>query len=94
MSTTSLPPDLEKFVHDQLASGKYQSSADVLTDAVRLLRDRELRREELRTEIDRGIRQLEAGECVDLDSDAALEAFFDDADARGRKRLSARPDGQ
>lgn len=94
MSMASLPPDLEKFVLDQLAAGKYQSSADVLCDAVRLLRERELRREELRSEIDRGIRQLETGEFVELDSDAALEAFFDDSEARGRQRLSTKPDGQ
>ena len=89
MSFASLPPDLEQFVLDQLASGKYQSSADVLCDAVRLLRERERRLTELRSEIDQGIKQLETGDCVELESDAALEAFFDDAEARGRQRVAS-----
>jgi len=86
----SLPPDLEQFVHDQLATGKYLSSSDVLCDAVRLLRERELRREVLQREIDRGITQLDSGEFVELDSEVALQAFFADVAARGQQRLSAK----
>jgi antitoxin ParD1/3/4 len=81
---------LEQFVLDQLASGKYQSSSDVVCDAVRLLRDRERRREELRKEVNRGIEQLEHGQFVELDSEAALQEFFDSVEARGQQRLSAK----
>jgi antitoxin ParD1/3/4 len=89
VSTTPLPPDLEQFVFDQLAKGKYQSATDVVCDAVRLLRDRDERLEALRVEIDRGIAQLDAGEFIELDSDAALQAFFDDIEARGKHRLDS-----
>ena len=88
MSMASLPPDLEQFVLDQLATGKYQSSDDVLCDAVRLLREREQKLVALRAEINRGIEQLESGDCIELDSDSALEAFFDDIEARTQQRLS------
>ena len=84
----SLPPDLEQFVLDQLATGKYQSSSEVLCDAVRLLREREVRLDALRSEVDRGIMQLDTNEFVELDSEAALQAFFDDIEARGQQRLS------
>jgi len=90
----SLPPDLEQFVHDQLATGKYQSATDVLCDGVRLLRDREVRLESLRNEIDRGITQLDRGEFVELDLEAAMQDFFDDVEARSRQRLSAEQGGQ
>jgi putative addiction module CopG family antidote len=90
VSIASLPPDLEQFVLDQLAAGKYQSSSDVLCDAVRLLRDRELRRAELQREIDRGIGQLDSGEYVELSSDAELQAFFDEAAVRGQQRTSTK----
>jgi antitoxin ParD1/3/4 len=83
---------LEQFVLDQLASGKYQSSSDVVCEAVRLMRDRERRREELRREVDRGIAQLEAGEFVELDSEAALQDFFDDIEARRQQRFNAKRD--
>ena len=69
----SLPPDLEQFVHDQLAKGRYQSASDVLCDAVRLLREREVRLEALRGDIDRGITQLNTGEFVEIDSETALQ---------------------
>lgn len=86
----ALPPDLQQFVQDQLAAGKYQSASDVVCDAVRLLRERELRLEALRHEIDRGIRQIDSGEYVEIESEAALQKFFDDIEARGQQRLSAK----
>jgi antitoxin ParD1/3/4 len=89
MSTTPLPPELEQFVFDQLAKGKYQSATDVVCDAVRLLREREERLESLRREIDRGLAQLDAGEFIELNSDAELRAFFDDIEERGKQRLAA-----
>ena len=90
MSASSLPPDLQQFVLDQLATGKYQSSSDVVCDAVRLLRDREHRREKLRKEVDQGIAQLDTGEFIELDSEDALQGFFDDVAARGQQRHSAK----
>jgi antitoxin ParD1/3/4 len=86
----ALPPDLQQFVQDQLAAGKYQSASDVVCDAVRLLRDRELTLEGLRNEIDRGVRQLDSGECVEIESEAALQAFFDDIETRSQQRRSAK----
>jgi antitoxin ParD1/3/4 len=89
MSTTSLPPDLEQFVFAQLAKGKYQSAHDVVCDGVRLLREREERLEVLRAEIDKGIAQLDAGEFIEINSEAELQAFFDDIEERGNRRLAS-----
>ena len=86
MSTTPLPPELEQFVFDQLAKGKYQTATDVVCDAVRLLRERELRIETLRSEIDLGLADIEKGNYVELDSEAALQAFFNDIEVRSQKR--------
>jgi antitoxin ParD1/3/4 len=90
MSIGSLPPDLEQFVQDQLAQGKYQSESEVLCDAVRLMKQRELRLESLRMEIDRGLEQLDHGDYIELEGEADLRAFFEDIKARGRKRLDNR----
>jgi antitoxin ParD1/3/4 len=89
----SLPPDLEQFVLDQLAAGRYQTSSEVLCDAVRLLRDRENRRDEVQKEIDRGLAELESGQSTELNSDAELRAFFDDIETRSQQRLSIKRDG-
>jgi putative addiction module CopG family antidote len=87
MSIPSLPPDLAQFIHDQLAAGKYASESEVVCDAVRLLRDRESRLESLRSEITRGIDQLDRGEYIELDSDESLDEFIGDIETRAQKRL-------
>jgi putative addiction module CopG family antidote len=46
-----LPADLEQFVEQELASGKYASRDELVTEAVRLLREREHHLKELREEI-------------------------------------------
>jgi antitoxin ParD1/3/4 len=86
MSSESLPPDLAQFVANQLALGKYGSASDVVCDAVRLMREREERLEALRTEVDRGIAQLESGDFVELDGEEDIDAFFNDVLARADQR--------
>jgi Arc/MetJ-type ribon-helix-helix transcriptional regulator len=38
MDISRLPADLETFVQEEIASGKYQSEAELVTEAVRLLK--------------------------------------------------------
>jgi Arc/MetJ-type ribon-helix-helix transcriptional regulator len=40
MNRSELPADLEAFVRQELAEGKYRSEAELIVDAVRLLRER------------------------------------------------------
>lgn len=64
----SLTPELERFVREQVGSGRYLSSSELVREALRLLQDRERYRElklaELKTEIQRG---LESGPAALLD---------------------------
>ena len=46
--TEVLPPDLQQFVKQELASGAYQSEEELMVEAVRLLRDSHLGWDELR----------------------------------------------
>lgn len=88
----SLPPELQQFVEQELASGRYQTREDVICDALRLLRERKLH--ELRREIDAGLQQLDRGEGIELEDERSLQAFFDDIKARGRERLEAHESGK
>jgi antitoxin ParD1/3/4 len=90
MSPDSLPPDLAQFVSDQLALGKYDTATDVVCDAVRLLREREERLKSLRTDIQKGIEQLDAGQCIELDADEDIDTFFDDVLARAAERAPSK----
>jgi Arc/MetJ-type ribon-helix-helix transcriptional regulator len=41
MNRSELPADLEAFVQQELAEGKYPSEAELVADALRLLRERQ-----------------------------------------------------
>jgi antitoxin ParD1/3/4 len=78
----SLTPHLEEVVKSKVESGRYTSASEVMREALRLLEERdrlhELRFEELRREIQKGI---DSGEATPLD--------IEDIKARGRQRLAA-----
>lgn len=68
--SVSLPPDLEKFVRQELASGEYASEEEILQEGLRLLQDRKQRLEQLRSDIQVGLDQLDRGEGAPLDMEA------------------------
>ena len=84
--TVSLPPELQKVVAEKVASGAYRSESEVITHAVRLLKERdEIRQrriEELRKEITIGLEQADRGEVAPLDVESIK--------AEGRKQLEQR----
>jgi len=86
-----LPSELQHFVEQELASGRYRSRDEVICEGLRLLRER--RRYELRREIDVGLQQLDRGEGIELEDEQALKAFFEDIKQRGRERREAHESG-
>jgi antitoxin ParD1/3/4 len=65
----ALTPDLEAFVQDRVASGRFQTAGDVVREGLRLLEVREHEREaviaELRGEIAVGLEQAKSGQLRD-----------------------------
>jgi antitoxin ParD1/3/4 len=59
--SADLGSQLEKFVADLVASGRYNSESEVLREAVQLIREREERLSALDEAILSGIASLEAG---------------------------------
>ena len=70
----SLTPELDRFVREAVGGGRYQSSSEVVREALRLLQDRQreeaARLEALRAAIQHGI---DSGPAVPLDM-AAIKA--------------------
>jgi antitoxin ParD1/3/4 len=81
VTTGSFSPELRQLVQEELATGEYASEDELLLQAVRLLADRNRRRQELRRELQVARDQLDRGEGIELDSDEALAAFFDEIEA-------------
>ena len=65
----SLTPELERFVHEKVQTGRYNSASEVIREALRVLHEREQIREihieELRKKIAKGVASLDRGEGID-----------------------------
>ena len=89
----SLTPRLEEYVKEKVKSGLYNSSSEVVREALRLMEERDrlrdIRLDELRKEIQIGIDQIDRGESTEYTTET-LHELFDDIRARGRAKLEAR----
>jgi Arc/MetJ-type ribon-helix-helix transcriptional regulator len=83
---TDLSQDNERFIENQIANGNYSERAEVLNDAVALLRQRQL----ILAKIDEGTLQLRDGEYSEYDDDS-LRARFIQLKDRARKRIESNP---
>lgn len=67
--TISVTPDLEAFIRERVASGRFDTASDVVREGLKLLEGREHEREavidELRREIEIGLEQAKAGQLRD-----------------------------
>lgn len=58
----SLTPELERLVNEKVESGLSQTASEVVREALRLLKERDRGREQLRTDVQAGFDQLARGE--------------------------------
>ncbi len=82
----SFSPELQQLVERELAAGSYRSEDELLLAAVRLLAQRDRRREELRREIQIGRDQLDRGEYTEYD-EQTLRELFDQLKQRAQRRI-------
>ncbi len=79
----SLTPELNRFVQERVATGRYQTASEVVREGLRLLehqdRDREATLDALRAKLARGSAQADRGEFVDP---AAVLAQIDELKRR------------
>jgi len=81
----SLTPELERFIEELVAGGRYRSASEAVRTAIRLLQDREAERsaklEALRQSIDAGVAELDRGDGASADEvfEEILKALRSDA---------------
>ncbi len=88
--TIDLTPELEKLVQSKVASGRYESAADVVREALRLFEEQDdflpLSKEEIGAQIEVGWQSARRGELVDGETVfRRLEARLDAIDRIAEK---------
>ena len=83
------PLELQQIVRQELASGNYSSEDELLLKAMRLLHQREDDLRNFKAQLQSRLDRLDRGEAVELEGETALQAFFDDIQARGQQRYEA-----
>ena len=86
----TLTPELEDLINEEMQSGDYFSPADVLREGLLSLKasriPKEVRRENLRREIQKGIDAMREGNYKSYNADE-LDEFFEDIIKRGTEKL-------
>ncbi len=76
MIVPALPPELDEFVEQQIATGRYRCEEDLVVDAVRVLARLAARQHEFHDAVRHGVEQLARGEFTQYD-DQTLGELFD-----------------
>jgi antitoxin ParD1/3/4 len=89
----SLTPESDAFLQSRVESGRYQTSSEVVREALRLLQHQENERDEafrqLKAKLARGAGQAERGDL--LDGDEVFEELRELVEERRRAKRSAVP---
>ncbi len=67
------PPDVEKLVQEQMTASGYDSRDELLRDALRLLRELQIRKDELKRDVRIGVEQADQGRATASDIDELFE---------------------
>ena len=86
----SLTPELENLVNAKVKSGLYHTASEVIRDALRLLDERDrlyqMRLQEVRQEVHKGLDQLDRGEGRTLDPEDVKRRRPPTSSRRRRRR--------
>lgn len=90
----SLTQELESLIAKKVKSGRYHSASEVVREALRLLEEqdelKEIRRKELRREIQKGVDDMKAGRYTTISNANDAEEMIDKIIGKGREELVKR----
>ena len=78
-------PDVEAYVQQKIASGEFRSREELAAEAIRVYRDLEVKRVQLKSDIQAGIDEADQGLIEPLDIDAIKAELIAELDEDGRK---------
>ena len=74
-----LTPELERLIQGKVQSGRYNSASEVVREALRLMEERDLRKEDLRKQLARSLESQRQGKLVD--GEDVLDRLEEELDA-------------
>jgi|HubBroStandDraft_1064217.scaffolds.fasta_scaffold312592_2 Arc/MetJ-type ribon-helix-helix transcriptional regulator len=83
-------PDQEALIREGVASGRFENAEDIARYALRQWVELERQRAELIADIKEAQVSLDRGEGIHLDSDEAIDAFFDEVGREARAEYESR----
>jgi putative addiction module CopG family antidote len=79
----TFPPDLEAYIQQKVTSGQFSSPHELTIEALRLYREIETKRAQLKADIQEAIDEADRGLCEPLDIDAIKAELDADLDSLG-----------
>lgn len=90
----SLTPELESLINNKVKTGLYNSASEVVREALRLLEEqdrlKEIRLEDLRRELQKGVDDLRAGRRTALERKEDFDELAEEIKRGGRELLAER----
>ena len=68
-TSITLTQHFEKFIADQVATGRFSSTSEIIREALRLMETREEKLAALRAAVDAGIAELDRGEGLNYSAE-------------------------
>lgn len=90
----SLTPELEQYINDKVATGRYASASEVVREALRAQEARERKFAALKADIDAAIKEVEEGKAIEMTPEAwedlkqRARAAYDSAQQEKLKKAS------
>lgn len=82
--STSYPPEILKFIEEEMASGHYEDESALVTEALEVFRELKQRHVELKQQIQQSLEAERAGRVMPLDIDAIVSELESEVDETGQ----------
>ncbi|MFG0239493.1 MAG: type II toxin-antitoxin system ParD family antitoxin [Gimesia chilikensis] len=82
--STGYPPEILKFIEEEMASGHYEDESALVTEALEVFRELKQRHAELKQQIQQSLEAERAGRVMPLDIDAIVSELESEVDETGQ----------
>ena len=82
----AFPPELEAYVQEKIAEGRFQSREEFALAAASAYREMDHRRAQLKADIQVALDDVRAGRCAPLDIEAIQAELMEELDSNGQPK--------